>query len=108
MSKDEHKAERRTARRFEVSWDVTIEGAAPGGKRFNQAGRLQNLSSQGAFFLLPKRVRLGKGLEVEIRVPMKEKSWMKYSARVVRVQEQASGFGVAVNFDTTRPIFKER
>jgi hypothetical protein len=108
MGKDEHKAERRAARRFEVSWDVAIEGAVSSGKRFNLAGKLKNLSSRGAFFLLAKRLKLGAGLDVEIHVPMKEKSWMKYSAKVVRVQKEESGFGVAVNFATTRPIFIER
>jgi hypothetical protein len=108
MDKNDHSEERRAARRFEVTWAVAIKGKDQAGERFNEAGTLQNLSSRGAFFFLPKRVLPGARLEVEIRVPMKEKSWMKYSAKVVRVKRQKSNFGVAVNFATARPIFIER
>ena len=108
MEKSEHNEERRTARRFEVAWEIAVDGADRSGKRFNEAGTLQNLSSRGALFLLPRHVELGVSLDVEIRVPMKEKSWMKYSAKVVRVKKQAAYFGVAVNFATARPTFIER
>jgi hypothetical protein len=108
MDKSDHSEERRAARRFEVTWAVAIKGKEQTGESFEEAGTLQNLSSRGAFFFLPKRVRLGARLEVEIRVPMKEKSWMKYSAKVVRVKRQKSDFAVAVNFATARPIFIER
>ena len=108
MDKSEHSEERRVARRFEVTWAVVIKGKDQAGARFDETGTLQNLSSSGAFFFLPKRVRLGARLEVEIRVPMKEQSWMKYSAKVVRVNRQESNFGVAVSFPTARPIFIEQ
>ncbi len=108
MDKSDHSEERRAARRFEVTWAIAIKGKDQAGERFDEAGTLQNLSSKGAFFFLPKRVRLGARLEVEIRVPMKEESWMKYSAKVVRVKGQKSVFGVAVNFATARPIFIAR
>src|ERR1041384_3889925 len=107
MGKSEHQEERRTARRFEVKWDIAV-GGDQRGKRFIETGSLQNLSSTGAFFLLPKRLKLGETIEDEIRVPMKEKSWMQYSTEVVRVQKHESQFGVAVNFATARPIFTER
>lgn len=108
MGKSDHSEERRTARRFEVTWAVVIKGKDEAGERFDETGTLENLSSKGAFFFLPKRVGLGTRLVVEIRVPMKEKSWMKYSAKVVRVNKQKSSFGVAVNFPTARPTFIER
>jgi hypothetical protein len=108
MSTKNQNEERRIARRFEIAWAVAIRGTDQAGKRFDEAGTLQNLSSRGAFFFLPKPVSPGAVLEVEIRVPMKEKSWMKYEARVVRVEKQKSEFGVAVNFATTRPLFVER
>ena len=108
MGTSEYKKERRAARRFEVDWDIAVEGANQRGNRVAERGRLQNLSSNGAFFLLPKRLNLGATLEVEIRVPMKEKSLMKYSAKVVRVKKNESDFGVAVNFATARPTFIER
>lgn len=112
MSKKDYIEERRTARRFELAWTVVIKGESQTSERFDETCTLQNLSSRGAFFLLPNSVRLGAGLEVEIRVPlrvpMKEKSWMKYSAKVVRVGRQKSKFGVAVTFPTARPIFIKR
>ena len=108
MGNSEYKQERRAARRFEVAWDIAINGADQRGNGFTEGGMLQNLSSSGAFFLLPKRVKLGATLEVEIRVPMKEKSWMKYLAKVVRVKKQESEFGVAVTFASARPVFIER
>lgn len=107
-SKTEHQEERRAARRFEVGWELAVERADPKGRRFSQAGMLQNLSSSGAFFIFPKRVKVGTTLEVEIRVPMKEKSWMRYSAKIVRVKQHGSDYGVAVSFATARPAFIER
>ena len=108
MGKTNHSEERRTARRFEVTWAVVIKGKDQAGERFDETGTLQNLSSRGALFFLPIGVRLGASLQVEIRVPMKDKSWMKYSAKVVRVQKQKSNFEVAVQFPTAKPIFIER
>ena len=107
-SKTESKEERRAARRFEVGWDLAVEGTDQRGRSFSQAGTLQNLSSSGAFFILPKRVKLGTTLELEIRVPMKGTSWMKYSGKIVRVKQQGSDYGVAVSFATARPAFIER
>jgi len=108
MDKTNHSEERRTARRFEVTWAVVIKGKDQAGERFDETGTLQNLSSRGALFFLPRRVRLGTSLQVEIRVPMKDKSWMKYSGKVVRVEKQKSSFQVAVQFPTAKPIFIER
>ena len=108
MDESEHSEERRVARRFEVTWAVVIKGKDQAGTRFDETGTLQNLSSSGAFFFLPKQVRLGARLDVEIRVPMKKHSWMKYSAKVVRVNRQKSNFGVAVSFPTARPTFIEQ
>ncbi len=108
MGKSNHSEERRAARRFEVTWAVVIKGKDQAGERLDETGTLQNLSSRGAFVLLPNPVTLGARLELEIRVPMNEKSWMKYSAKVVRVQRHKSSLGVAVNFPTARPTFIER
>lgn len=108
MGKSNHSEERRTARRFEVTWPVLIKGEDQGGERFDDTGTLQNLSSRGALLFLPKRVGLGARLQVEIRIPMKEDSWMKYSAKVVRVERLKSSFGVAVAFPTAKPTFIER
>ena len=108
MGKSKNNEERRTARRFEVAWDIAVDGADESGKRFTEAGTLQNLSSRGALFLLARQIEPGASLDIEIRVPLKEKSWMKYSAKVGRVKKEAAYFGVAVNFATARPTFIER
>jgi hypothetical protein len=108
MNKSDYSEERRIARRFEVTWAIAISGKDRAGERFDEGGTLQNLSSRGAFFFLAIPVRRGAMIVVEIRVPMKEKSWMQYTARVVRVKKQKCNFGVAVNFATARPTFIDR
>lgn len=94
--------ERRTARRFQVAWEVAVTGAG-----FREDGRLANLSSTGAFFHLQKKPRLGAALEVEITVPFKKKNRMRYTAKVVRVEQTGPAAGVAVRFDNVRPVFAE-
>ena len=108
MGKSDHNEERRVARRFQVTWAVVIKGDDGSGERLDESATLQNLSSGGAFFFLPHPVRLGTRLDVEIQVPMKEGSWMKYSAKVVRVKRQEASFGVAVKFPSAKPTFIER
>lgn len=108
MGKSDQSDERRTARRFPVAWAVVIKGKDQAGERLNATGTLQNLSSKGALFFLPKHIGLGTRLQVEIRVPMKANSWMKYSAKVVRVERIKSRYGVAVAFPTAKPTFIER
>lgn len=108
MSENNYIEERRSAKRLEVGWDLAVAGTDHAGSRFKHAGALQNLSSNGAFFYLPKRVKRGATLEVEIRVPMNQKTWMKYSAEVVRVSRVKTTFGIAVSFATARPAFIKR
>jgi hypothetical protein len=107
MAKSTHNEERRNARRFQVAWQVAIKGADPLGRNFDEFGFLENLSSRGASFLMPRRVQPGAKIELQIRVPLKKENWMKYSAEVVRVKKKRGGFGVAVMFDTARPLFNE-
>jgi len=97
--------ERRGAKRFEVEWDVNVRGTDSGGVSFEEAGALNDLSSNGAFLYLSRQVKVGHRLEVRIRVPFKRENWMKYSAEVVRVEEATPRFGVAMKFDTPRPTF---
>jgi len=101
-------AERRDARRFRVGWDVAVKGTDQSGTGFDEAATLEDLSSIGAFLYLPRPVRLGARLELRIRVPFKRNNWMKYSAEVIRVKKKATGnIGVAVRFETARPVFIE-
>ncbi|MEK6323813.1 MAG: PilZ domain-containing protein [Acidobacteriota bacterium] len=100
--------ERRKARRFQVGWDVAVKGMDKAGRGFDEAGMLENLSSVGAFFYLPRRVPLGARLELRIKVSFKKNNWMKYAAEVVRVKKGSGKIGIAVKFDTARPVFMER
>ncbi len=107
MAKSNRGSERRDARRYQVGWDVAVKGTDQSGTGFDEAGILEDLSSAGAFLYLPRRVQLGARLEVRIKVPFKKNNWMKYSAEVVRVKKATGNTGVAVRFDTARPVFIE-
>ncbi len=97
--------ERRRVRRFKVEWDVTVKGQDITGASLDEVGRLENLSSGGAFLYLTKCVKVGTQLDVWIKVPFKRENWMKYSAEVVRVESLPQNFGVAMKFDSARPAF---
>ena len=99
--------ERRNARRFEFGWIVTVRGTDRTGRDFDETGMLGNLSSAGALLYLPRTVPVGARLELRIKVPFKKNNWMKYAAEVVRVKNQSVNIGIAVKFDTARPVFLE-
>lgn len=99
--------ERRKARRFQVGWDVAVRGTHRGGRTFAEAGMIENLSSAGALLYLPRRVQIGTRLELRIKVPFKKNNWMKYAAEVVRVKKGGDNIGIAVKFDTARPVFSD-
>ena len=99
--------ERRAAKRFQVSWPVVIKGAKAAERSIQESGKLENLSSRGALFLIGARVNTGLRLELRIKVPLKGQNWMKYSGKVVRVEKRADRFAVAMLFDNVRPLFDE-
>jgi hypothetical protein len=99
--------ERRAAKRFQVSWPIVVKGAKPAGRNIQDSGKLENLSSRGALFLISRRVKPGLRLELGIKVPLKGQNWMKYSGKVVRVEKQNDRFAVAMLFDNVRPLFDE-
>jgi hypothetical protein len=107
MAKRTYNEERRNARRFQVAWQVAVKGADASGRSFDESGSLENLSSRGALFFMSTRVQPGAKIELQIKVPLKKENWMKYSGEVVRVKKKSGGFGVAVMFDTVRPLFNE-
>jgi hypothetical protein len=72
-----------------------------------EATILQNLGSSGACFILSRCVRLGEKLELQIKMPFKKKSWMKYFAEVLRVEKKSADVAIAVTFSTARPVFIE-
>lgn len=108
MGKTQHDEERRSARRFQVSWDVAVKGTDQAGSGFDEAGTLENLSSLGAFLYLPRRVNLGERLELRIKLPFKRNNWMTYMAEVVRLEQASARAGVGVRFDTAVPVFVAR
>ena len=97
--------ERRRAKRFQVDWQVRVEGSVDGGESFVESGVLRNISSGGALVSLPKGLSEGTTVDVYIKLPLQGKKWMKYPAQVVRVERGVSAVA-AVKFDTARPDFR--
>ena len=96
--------ERRRAKRFQVDWQVKVEGNVDGGESYAETGVLRNISSTGALLSLTKAPSQGSALDVYIQLPLQGKKWMKYPAQVIRVEPGGSAI-TAVKFDTARPVF---
>jgi hypothetical protein len=96
--------ERRRAKRFQVDWQIKVEGNVDGGERFVEVGVLRNISSSGALLSIFHAPAEGTALDVYIQLPLQGKKWMKYPAQVVRVEPGVSAI-TAVKFDTARPVF---
>ena len=88
-----------------MGWPVKVEGNDTAGQNFEEAGRLQNLSSAGALISIARSLQIGSKLEVLIKIPLKKDSWMKYSAEVVRVDAGEPDPAVAIKFFSFRPKF---
>lgn len=95
--------ERRTARRFQVDWQVQIHREDSERRVIN--GVLRNLSSTGALLTTTERLITGTQLDLYIKLPLSQKKWMKYPARVVRIEVDTDGINTAVSFDRRRPEF---
>jgi len=91
--------ERRRAKRFQVDWQIRVESI--GGSSV-QSGTLRNISSTGALLSVASPLKKGRKLDVYIRLPLSGKKWMKYPAKIVRIEPA----GTAVKFDASRPDFK--
>ncbi|HVF88548.1 MAG TPA: PilZ domain-containing protein [Blastocatellia bacterium] len=102
---DATRQERRKARRFDATWEVSVRGTDRTGSIFNETGSLENLSSTGAFFFLTRRFEVGEKIDILIKIPFKRENWMKYSAEIVRVVAADPKTGVGVRFDTPKPAF---
>jgi hypothetical protein len=100
--------ERRNAQRFQVSWEVAVKVTGANGSGFDETGSLRDLSSVGAFLHLSKPVTPGETLELQVKLPFRTHNWMTYSAQVVRAVETRSRVGIAVRFDSARPVFVRR
>ena len=105
MIKTNYDEERRNSQRFQLNWDVFVNGTDQSGSCFVEAGSLENLSSIGALVYLPKSVDLGQRLELQIKIPFRRDNWMRYTAEVVRLEYASTRVGVGVRFDTAVPVF---
>ena len=98
--------ERRTAKRFQVDWHVRVEGSEDGKDGFVEAGVLRNISASGALLFLAKPLLAGTRLDIYVMLPLQGKKWMRYPARVVRVERGIAAAAAAVKFDSARPDFR--
>jgi len=98
-------AERRRAKRFQVTWPIKIRGVNSAGLSFEESGELRDLSSMGALVHLDRRLKAGAQTEVLIKVPLRTEAWMKYPATVMRVENGVEGIGLGIKFSASRPQF---
>lgn len=96
-------SEKRSGKRFEVGWPIKVESKDDDG--LNEEGSLRNISSGGALFSLSKPLVAGTRLEISIKLPSKKENWMKYSAHVLRIENNGAGFMAAVKFEGAKPQF---
>ena len=97
--------ERRGNKRFQVDWQIRVEGNDGSEGSFVESGVLRNLSSTGALLSLRNALPAETQLDVYIQLPLIGKSWMKYPASVVRIELGAAEVVAAVRFDSARPDF---
>ena len=97
--------ERRAAKRFQVDWQIRVEGNNSSHGTFVESGVVRNISSSGALLSLSHALPAGTQLDVYIQLPLKGEAWMKYPARVVRADLDVAGVTAAVRFDSARPDF---
>jgi hypothetical protein len=97
--------ERRRAKRFQVDWQIRVAITRKGGSTSVETGALRNISSSGALVSLATPLTAGAELDVYIKLPLRGKKWMKYPARVVRVEPGDAAVAAAIKFDSARPNF---
>jgi PilZ domain len=97
--------ERRRAKRFQVDWQIRVEIAGAGGSTLVETGALRNISSSGALLSLASPLTKGARLDVYIKLPLQRKKWMKYPARVVRIDSTDAAITAGIKFDSARPNF---
>jgi hypothetical protein len=97
--------ERRSAKRFQVDWQIRVESDTAVDRVFVESGVLRNISSGGALLSLSNAPPAETQLDVYIELPLKGQTWMKYPARIVRIDLTPAGIVAAVRFDAARPDF---
>jgi PilZ domain len=99
------KVERRASRRFPVQWDAVIRGLDSAGNWFEETTKTKNVSSTGACLLVTGRLRAGATIDLSIKIPLGERSWMNYSGKVIRLRNNGSTSVVSIRFNSPRPVF---
>lgn len=99
--------ERRRARRYALDWPIRVVGKDSNAVPFEEVARLRNLCSNGAYTYLEHWPHVGSKLTISIKLPFKRGTWMRYSATVIRVESEAASIGVALKFDTSKPVFDQ-
>jgi hypothetical protein len=97
--------ERRRAKRFQVDWQIRVEGTDDHRGSFKEVGALRNISSSGALLFIGKPLSEGTKLDIYIMLPLQGTKWMKYPARVVRSELGVAAVIAAIKFDSARPDF---
>jgi PilZ domain len=88
-----------------VDWQIRVAITRLGGSTSVETGALRNISSNGALLSLATPLTNGTKLDVYIKLPLRGKKWMKYPARVVRVESGDAAVAAAIKFDSVRPNF---
>lgn len=99
--------DRRMKPRVECDYPVIVEGFDPNGKKYNENGRLANLSASGLFMTAKRYIENGAKLSVIVLLTsdLIEKDTPKIATNgiVVRTEPQPDGScGVAVKFNSYR------
>jgi hypothetical protein len=100
--------DRRQMPRYHVDWPFRVKGTDPTGLGFLNTGKLRDISVRGAFGYIGRPLAVGSKMEVVIRLPVKDETWIKYSAEIIRVEQVGSQIGVAFKFDTAKPLFQAK
>ena len=110
--------DRRISARHRLHWQIEVDGNDSLGRPFHETGIVEDLSSSGAYFYLNHQVNLGADISLSIRLPVQNDSWIKYHAKVIRVEPgdgkvgvgikldaRSQKFGVGIRFDSSKPKF---
>ncbi|MEW6125814.1 MAG: PilZ domain-containing protein [Acidobacteriota bacterium] len=110
--------DRRNSVRHILHWQIDIDGRDSFGRLFHESCVMEDLSSTGAFFYLNHKVEVGTEVSLAIKLPTTLATHMRYTAKVVRIEERSATeeiamrvadmpqrFGIGVRFDSHKPVF---
>jgi hypothetical protein len=67
--------ERRTKPRMDCNYTAIVRGQDSSGKKFEESGRVTNLSSSGAFVLVNRYIENGTILSINLALPTGNLEW---------------------------------